>query len=274
MNIMSSYAVEIRHVNKLFRQTIKIYNDAISYCIDKLDQHWNDIKLLNKLERIPYVEKLLHNTSTNKAIYDFDSKFPKMPSYLRHSAIQESIGVLSSYHTRLEQWELDPDDKNPPYLQKRLNLLPVFYKDNMYKDELSSNKAKLKVFVNGDWNWVTVYLKQTDIKYIQKHCTGKIKVPVLEHKNKKWFLRFAFDETVNLNKTRLEDQRILAVDLGINTDATCSIMTKSGAILGRKFINFSSDKDLINHALNKIKKIQQEYVHGIHQNWHMTVPER
>ena len=68
-------------------------------------------------------------------------------------------------------------------------------------------------------------------------------VPTLEKKNRKWFLRFAFEEQVELNKTPLEEQRILAVDLGINTDATCSVMNIDGAILARKFINFASDKD-------------------------------
>lgn len=33
MKLTSSYAVEIKHINKLFRQTIKIYNDAISFCV-------------------------------------------------------------------------------------------------------------------------------------------------------------------------------------------------------------------------------------------------
>lgn len=71
--------------------------------------------------------------------------------------------------------------------------------------------------------------------------------------------RFAFEENVQLNKTKLEDQYILAVDLGINTDATCSVMTMEGAILARKFVNFASDKDQLYHTLNKIKKVQQRY---------------
>lgn len=52
---------------------------------------------------------------------------------------------------------------------------------------------------------------------------------------------------------------ILAVDLGINTDATCSVMTVDGAILAREFIDFVSDKDQLYHTLNKIKKVQQRY---------------
>ena len=53
---------------------------------------------------------------------------------------------------------------------------------------------------------------------------------ILEKKNKKWFLRFAFEGQAKLNDTKLEKRRILAVDLGVNTDAVCSVMTKDGTI--------------------------------------------
>ena len=259
MKITTSYAVEILHINKMFRKTIKIYQDAVSFCIEKLEMRWPELKELDKLRKIQYADMLLHSTNDNDAMYDFDKKFPKTPSYLRRSAIQEAIGALSSYHTRLEQWEETNKTSGRPFLQKRLHVLPVFYKDNMYKENLSKNEAQLKVFINNDWNWITVKLKPTDIKYIKVHCTGKMSVPILERKNKKWFLRFSFDENIKLNTKKLEEQRVLAVDLGINTDATCSVMTKNGAILGRKFINFANDKDQIYRTLNKIKKVQKRY---------------
>ncbi|WP_418514241.1 IS200/IS605 family accessory protein TnpB-related protein, partial [Clostridium fessum] len=49
------------------------------------------------------------------------------------------------------------------------------------------------------------------------------------------------------------------VDLGINTDAVCSIMRADGTILGRKFINFSSDKDHLYHVLGRIRRFQREH---------------
>ena len=36
MKIICSYAVEIKHINKLFRDTIKIYSDAVSFCVKAL----------------------------------------------------------------------------------------------------------------------------------------------------------------------------------------------------------------------------------------------
>ena len=65
----------------------------------------------------------------------------------------------------------------------------------------------------------------------------------LEKKHHKYFLRFTYAEEVSLNQTPVKEQTICSVDLGINTDAVCTIMRPDGTILGRKFINFPSDKD-------------------------------
>lgn len=263
MKLTSSYAVEIKHISKLFRQTIEIYNDAISFCVKAFEEHWEVLETLDtgNKERFAYADALVHSTKSNDAVHpEFDIKFRKMPSYLRFSVINTALGYLSSYHSNLDNWKFSNSDGKVPALQTHLNKLPTFYKGNMYLDDCDGDAVRLKLFVNNDWNWVTVQLKHTDVINIQRHMqNAKMSVPTLEKKNKKWFLRFAFEEQVQLNKTPLEEQRILAVDLGINTDATCSVMNVDGAILARKFVNFASDKDYLYHTLNKIKKIQQRF---------------
>lgn len=276
MKLTSSYAIEIKHINKMFRNTIKIYNDAISFCIKAFEEHWEVLETLetgNK-ERFAYADALIHSTKSNIATYpEFDTQFHKIPSYLRFSVIHTALGYLSSYHSNLVNWELSNTDNKAPTLQIHLNKLPTFYKGNMYldddDDDGDGDAVKLKLFVNHDWNWVEVPLKHTDVISIQRHMVHtKMSVPTLEKKNKKWFLRFAFEERVDLNKTKLEEQRILAVNLGINTDATCFVMNLDGAILAREFINFASDKDQLYHALNKIKKVQQKYAsNNIQKLW-------
>lgn len=263
MKLTSSYAVEIKHIDKMFRQTVKIYNDAITFCVKVFEENWFVLEQLetgNK-ERFSYADNLIHSTKSNIAKYpEFDIKFHKMPSYLRFSVINTALGYLSSYHSNLDNWEYSNSDTKPPSLQTHLHKMPVFYKGNMYNDDCIDDAVRLKLFVNNDWNWVEIQLKHTDVISIQKHMQNtKMSCPILERRNKKWFLRFAFEEQVQLNKTPLEEQRILAVDLGINTDATCSVMNIDGTILARKFINFASDKDYLYHTLNKIKKIQQKY---------------
>lgn len=257
-----SYAVEIKHIDKLFRKTNKIYNEAISFCVDVFEKNWKDLKDLSLVdkEQYQYSDKLIHSTKSNKAKYpDFDKKFHKLPSYLRIAIINASLGYLNSYHSNLNNWNENGCEGRKPTLQKNLHKMPVFYKSNMYKD-FEDDTIKLKLFINNDWNWVQVNLKHTDLVSIQKKTNKdtKISAPILEHKHKKWFLRFVLTDNVKLNSKNYKEQKVCAIDLGINTDATCCIMKSDGTILGRKFINFSSDKDLIAHTLNKIKKKQQK----------------
>lgn len=49
------------------------------------------------------------------------------------------------------------------------------------------------------------------------------------------------------------------MDLGINTDAVCSIMRSDGTVLDRKFINFPSEKDRLSHVLGRIRRFQKEH---------------
>lgn len=61
-----------------------------------------------------------------------------------------------------------------------------------------------------------------------------------------------------LSQTEVKEQTICAVDLGINTDAVCSIMRSDGTVAARKFIDFPADKDHLNHVLNRIKRTSRE----------------
>jgi IS605 OrfB family transposase len=257
MKIVSSYGIEIRNMNKTFMPTVAIYNGAISFCIDAFENEWSDIKNLDTMQRKQYAENLIHSTKNNKAKYsDFDTKFHKIPSYMRRAAINTALGYLSSYHSHLDNWNENGCIGKVPTLQRHHNKFPTFYKDNMYS-KCDGDTVKLKIYKDNDWKWINVKLKHTDMQYIRKHLSNtKMSVPTLEKKHHKWFLRFAFEEDVKLKNSK---DTILTVDLGINTDATCSVMRKDGTILARKFINFASEKDQLIHTLNKIKKIQQKY---------------
>ena len=67
MKMTNSYGVEIKQMNKIFRPTITIYNNAISFCVECFENEWNDIILLDTLKRRQFAEKLIHNTKSNKA---------------------------------------------------------------------------------------------------------------------------------------------------------------------------------------------------------------
>lgn len=94
MKITQSYGVKFKGGYKAIKRTIVIFNDAINYLITPIQENYDDIaELESSLRKMNYVEKLVHNTRNNKAIYVFDDKFYKFPSYLRRSAITKAIGI-------------------------------------------------------------------------------------------------------------------------------------------------------------------------------------
>ena len=261
MKVVSSYAVEIKHFNRIFQETVRIYRKALSFLIDVYDKEWEYLSAITKQkERFNTAERLIHTTKNNKAKYDFDTQFYKMPSYLRRDVINAALGAVSSYHSNLKNWEAAGKKGKLPVLQVNRYVTPVFFRDNMYLETESGIVCKLKVLHNNDWIWITVNLKKTDVAYLKKywsHC--KSSAPRLEKHHKKWFLRFAYEESVELSSTPVENQTICAVDLGINHDAVCSIMESDGTVLARRFINFPSEKDHLYHVLNRIKKFQRQH---------------
>jgi len=106
MQITSSYGVEIKKQNIPIRHTLQIYRSAVSYLIQVHANSWDELSgITNVKKRFNTAEHLVHGTKNNRARYDFDKCFPKMPSYLRWSAIQHALGSVSSYETRIVLWK-------------------------------------------------------------------------------------------------------------------------------------------------------------------------
>ena len=99
------------------------------------------------------------------------------------------------------------------------------------------------------------YIRQKRIPPVGK----KASATALERRHHKYFLRFSYMEEVILTKTSVKDQVVCSVDLGINTDAVCTIMRPDGTVLGRKFINFPSEKDRMYRTLGRIRKFKREH---------------
>ena len=257
MNIFSSYKVKIKHYNHIFEQTVEIYRNAVSFFIDVCDKEWDILESLKNLERCRKIEELTLQTKKNlNPKYDFNERFYKMPSYLRRSAINTATGCYSSYYSNLKTWEENPIG-NKPKLQLDRNVMPTLYKNNMYI-RTEDNTARIKIFHKNDWVWLDVELNNQDVKYIKNHCNLKKEyVPTLKKQGKCWYLVFPFEDKVEFQKVDIQDQIICAVDLGLNNNATCSIMQSDGTVVGRKFVNLATEKDHLDKALNRVKKAQQ-----------------
>ena len=261
MKVVSSYGVEIRKQNIPIRHTLRIYRSAVSYLIQVYTEAWGELsEISNARKRFNEAEHLVHGTKKNQARYDFDLHFPKLPSYLRRSAIQHALGSVASYETRRELWKNGKLTGKPKLTQEN-HAMPVFYRDVMYREAGETEDAAcLKLYDGHDWKWFRVSLSHTDMEYLRKNWAGKkAAAPVLEKRHRKYFLRFSYTEEVPLTKAPVKEQIICSVDLGINTDAVCTIMRSDGTVLGRKFIDFPSEKDRMYRVLGRIRRFQREH---------------
>ena len=258
MQIYTAYKVKIKHYNHIFKDTVAIYRNAVDYLIDVCTVNWDDVSDIgSSLRKQRYIETLVHATKENpNPVYDFDSKFYKMPSYLRRGAISEAIGKVSSYKSNLANWNKNPIGKEPS-VPKAGFVFPSMYRTVMY-NQTDDYRAQLKVYVRNTWDWITVDLRKSDMDYIVRHCKERRQcAPTLQKRGREWFLDFPFEEKVTLNDSNINDQTIVAVDLGINTAATISVMRSDGTILGRHFCKLSKETDHLTHSINRIKKAQQ-----------------
>ncbi len=277
MKITSSYAARVmgdKNITAQIANTVSVYREAVMYLIDVVNAEWESVGPVYKAKKNEgqrAVERLIHTTKKNSAKYDFDFRFVKFPSYFRRAAISFALGTVASYRSNCVNWEASGKKGNPPALPKRVAAMPAFFCKNMSesKEMLTGKTAcvKLKLYVKNDWIWVTIPCRKQDVKYLVKWWSAITPgAPVLQEKRKRkaktvYFLRYSFEEVrdLSLNDASLDSRSILAVDLGINTDATCSVLQSDGTVTARKFINFPVEKDHLYHILNRIKKKQRQH---------------
>ena len=262
MKIYSTYGVKIKYYNSVFNETIRVYRDAVDFFINVCHAEWNRLSAVNSAhERMRLVENLCHVTDNNRnVIYvDFDRLFYKLPSYIRRAAIVEALGKMSSYKSSIANWEAsDPETRGKkPGFPKAGYVYPCMYRDNMYK-QTGTYEAKIKVYIRNTWDWITVRLRKSDVDYINRRCKNRKEcAPTLQKRGHEWYLDFPFEETVALNETNIYEQTIVAVDLGMNSAATVSVMRSDGTVLGRRFLHLPKEYDSLDHSVNRIKKAQQ-----------------
>ena len=267
MQIISSYSIKLSGDLKALENSIIIYREALSYVIPIVNNHWDEMKDFEfSNQRNNYVEKLIHSTKDNHAVYNFDKEFHKFPSYLRRAIVARSIGMVSSYRSNLENWEekkreLEGTSEKIPK-PPRLSILhydyPAYYKNNLFRNFNPESKTiELKVFKNNDWIYETYGLKTSDCNYYKKNLANKKQnVPVIKRKGRRFYAEFSYEESVPLiNQDDIK--KICAIDLGIDTDATCSIMNEDGTIHARKFIHFSEEHDHLDTQIGRIKRNQR-----------------
>ena len=258
MRITSSYKMKLTGDLKALETSINIYRDALRILIPIINDNWETLSEYEfSNQKYNRVEKWIHNTKGNQAKYDFDEQFPKFPTYLRRSVTATALGIVSSYRSNLANWEKEPKGQAP---QLSLNhyAYPAYYKSGLFRNfDPVKQTIELKVFKNGDWVYETYKLKTSDCTYYQTYLTGKKQnVPIIQKKGRRFYAAFSYEEKVEL-VTDESIHKICAVDLGLNTDATCCIMDQDGTVYARKFISFSKEHDRLHTQLGRIKRNQK-----------------
>ena len=268
MRLISSYKMKLTGDLKALETSITIYREALRMLIPIINDNWetlSEYEFTN--QKYNSIEKRVHNTQTNQAVYDFDERFPKLPTYLRRSAIAKALGIVSSYHSNLANWENEPRGQAPQLSLTHYDY-PAYYKGNLFRNfDPIKQTIELKVFKNGDWVYEVYRLKTSDCRYYQTYLSCKKQnVPIIQKKGRRFYVAFSYEEEVSLVKEE-SISKICAVDLGLGTDATCSIMNQDGTVYARKFISFSKEHDRLDTQLGRIKRNQKRGSHHNKRLW-------
>ncbi len=272
MDIFSMYSTKIKEYRNIYKETLQIYRSAVNFFINVCLKEWETFSELanNKSKYVTAMENLTVKTAKRPTVrYDFESLYYKFPCYLRRSAIAEAVGKASSYMSNLKNWETaDPRTREEkPSRPKAGFCYPVLYRDNMFVQE-SDYTARIKVYRNNTWDWITVQLRKSDVDYIKHHCINMQEcAPTLQKRGKQWCLDFTFKENVKLANTSIKEQIILAVDLGLNNACTCSVMRYDGAVLVRRFLKLPREYDCLKRKIDHIKRAQRHGSVDVHNLW-------
>ena len=272
MKQMSTYSAKIKYYNNVFKATVSLYRAAVDFFIFVCLQEWDVFKDLTSSNKLfmPAMESLTISTKQRPSVkYDFSTAFYKFPCYLRRAAIAEAVGKVLSYKSNLANWEAaDPAARGlMPSFPRAGYCYPALYKGNMF---LRDGKyfAKIKVFIRNTWDWLEVELRKSDVDYIDRHCDDiKQCSPTLQKRGKQWYLDFVFEHNIKLNKTDIREQKILAVDLGINSACVCSAMQYDGTVLGRRFCSFPREYDCLMHKIGHIRRVQMHGSRNVRNLW-------
>ncbi|MDF2545399.1 MAG: transposase, OrfB family [Anaerosolibacter sp.] len=267
MKLAKTVKCRITSHSDIFVPTLNIYRDALGFIIQVVNNEWEDISNLSFAnDKCSFVEKLIHETKENQnpKYKSFDSLFYKFPSYFRRGAINEAVGIVSSYRSNLSNYQekkaqLQAEGKilkdKPPALSTKHYSFPAFYKGNMFQ-KLSSSEVMIKVFKDNDWQWIAITfdsknLKKRDLE-TYKECN-----PTLIKSGNKFYLHIPFEGNFKFKEKKLKDKIAIAVDLGLTNSAVCSAMKSDGTVIDRLFINQPIEKDQMLHRLGRLKKTQK-----------------
>jgi IS605 OrfB family transposase len=235
----------------LFSETVKVYRRLCRHLVGVVLTHWDSLGSLTGQQVIPAVERLIHQTAQNPDVKypGIDRVFHKFPSYYRRAAIAFAVGQVSSFVTRYQEWQSgirSKRDAKPPTLNPSAGCYPVLYRGQGYKLH-GVDQIEIKVFTGADWLWTTVQI--SGLRERHTVDSNKQLSPSLIFNERACHLSVPFECHP---AKRQPDQTVVAVDLGINTTATVTVVTFDGTVSHREFIHPGRDIDRRDKRLKSV----------------------
>lgn len=246
----------------LLRTTADECLKAYRMCLDIFRREWDGIRQVSSSTyRRRHCETLIHSTKDNTASYpEFDKAHGYMPTFMRRSVISDALGAVSGLMSLHERWEeADPVKRDgEPVLGCPDRYAMTFYEQDRDASLLSSGIIGLKLYDGRTWDWHYFRISASDARYIQRMGVGRRMLsPVIERRNRRWHVRFIFEEERQLTEKNPSEQRILAVDLGITAPATWCVMEPDGTVRARGSVRLAREEDRLRHLMNRSRMFQQ-----------------
>ena len=248
--------------------TQKMYRDYCRALIIVIHCNWDFLSRQKSFAAA--VERLMHPTKANPSprhLY-FHRRFYKFPSYLRRAAIEFARGQVESFITRYDEWLDNPHRKGarPPRLNPESGCYPVLYRGQLIKYE-EDGSVSLKLFNGKEWAWMRAQVRGRG----KRHMKGALKSPGLITRKGKFALSVPIECVVH---DLASQGKVCAVDMGINTLATASIVSADGTVAGQRFFHAGADIDHLYRLLDLIRakaRLTRKLDKGFCRHLHLKV---
>lgn len=242
--------------------TLALYRSMVRDLMTVALTHWPLVGACQGNDAVKVIEGLIHPTSRRPSVRYryFAKRYHKFPSYLRRVAIMDAVGQVRSYMTRYSAWldgERRRPGERPPTMTVATNTFPSLYAGQCIRLNEAATQAFIKVRYRNDWLWMGFRLTGK----CRYRGRGTAKSPLLTFNGKRWKLSLP-EEFEPRKISKQPPQRVLAVDVGINTAATWSVVDAKGTVRDRAFIR-RSDKDREYRLMQRIRtKARKQTRHG------------
>lgn len=159
--------VKIYRANKgkadYLEETKKILDQALAFYQQLLLENPTIVEAEDNLRQ---VERLSHRTKDNP---NPPYEAPELPSITKRSVINSALGSVSSYLTRLSQWEEKGKKKGRPSLPTASTMPTFYYSDyNLEMKDIQNQFISLRVYNGYKWGFVN-YPVQFTAQFMDKY---------------------------------------------------------------------------------------------------------